>query len=65
MTLAVRGQMMMMNYDKRHKKRPHSLHHYMVHSLLHGAQLNTHNELRLGGHVLQHVRLEATQQVGT
>lgn len=39
--------------------------HNTVHSLLHGAQLHAHDEFWLGGHVLQHIRLEATQEVGT
>jgi len=34
-------------------------------SLLHLAQLHSHNQLRLGGHVLEDVRLEPPQHVGT
>lgn len=34
-----------------------------MHSLLHGSQIHPHNEFSLGGDVLEHVRLEASQQV--
>lgn len=35
------------------------------HSLLHLAQLHSHDELRLGRHVLEHISLEPPQHVGT
>lgn len=35
------------------------------HSLLHLAQLHSHDELRLGWHVLEHISLEPPQHVGT
>lgn len=33
--------------------------------LLHGAQLHTHNQLRLRGHILEHVSLQSSQHVRT
>ncbi len=35
----------------------------MLHSLLHLAELDAHDELALGRHALEHVGLEAAQQV--
>ena len=36
-----------------------------VHSLLHGAELHPDDELRLGGHVFEDVRLQPPEHVGS